>query len=223
MNKFILSGMIFAAAGFGIGYYFGRYFRHEEVEKEIADSLVDLKKHYKKRLREMEVKYRESAKEMGIVITDEPHPLANHSETESEKNPQVEKPKTKTEYHRISKRPKPTLKEERELAENEYPKEEYDFSVNDGSDWPEPYNISEDEYHGDHDWYDKRELTYYVEDDTLLGEEEEILPDVLDRVGAETYQMMIEAEKDLVYARDESISTDYEIQIVRGSFGEETI
>lgn len=217
MNKHILSIVLTAIVSGGVGYYFGRYFRHEEIEKEIADGLVDLKNHYKKRLREMEEKYRNSAKEMGIVITEEPHPLAE--------NPRVEKSENKTDYHRISKREKPSLEEIRKgLVHREYFEESEaetrcreEFHVEeDPGDWPEPYNISEEEYHETYDWYDKKELTYYTLDDVLRDEEEDNwYTDILETVGAETYQMMIEAEIDIVYARDESVSMDYEIQIVR--------
>lgn len=86
-----------------------------------------------------------------------------------------------------------------------------------------PYIITFDEYNDDHAHdYDKITLTYYVEDDVLADDSDVPLDDPDSTVGEEFDSCFGQWSKDpnVVYVRNEDISTDFEIIRKDGSYAE---
>jgi len=95
----------------------------------------------------------------------------------------------------------------RAKAENEHPQEE---------DHSNPYIISLEEFSEEHPEYDKSTIYYYVSDDTLTDENEEIMDDIPGTVGDEALDLFTvdddgHASGDVVYVRNERLAIDYEI------------
>ena len=110
------------------------------------------------------------------------------------------------------------FKNEREIEEN------VEDDVEDYSDHPtegiaeEPYTISPDLFVNDKKYFDKITLEYYEGNDMLVEEMTNEPVDIDYAIGRESLRMFGEFEKDLVYVRNERISTDYEVYHYSGSF-----
>lgn len=76
-----------------------------------------------------------------------------------------------------------------------------------------PYIITEDQYNNELLYYDKIHLYYYEQDDALTDENEEIITNGYEIIGDDTLLHFGESsdDPDIVYARNESLSRDYEI------------
>lgn len=73
-----------------------------------------------------------------------------------------------------------------------------------------PYVISPEEFE-EYDDYESETLTYYA-DGVLTNCYDEIIEDVDDIVGLDSFEHFGEFEKDTVYVRNEDLKIDYEIQ-----------
>lgn len=75
----------------------------------------------------------------------------------------------------------------------------------------DPYTISPDQFVNEQPFFDKITLEYY--DDGILCEEisDEIIDDISGTIGMESLNKFGEYEEDVVYIRNERISTDYEV------------
>lgn len=97
-----------------------------------------------------------------------------------------------------------------------------DISMLDRSD-EAPYIITIDEYNEDHAHdYDKLTLTYYEEDDVLADDDDSAVEDPDNLVGEDALTKFGQWSKDknIVYVRNEDISTDFEIIRKAGSYAE---
>lgn len=76
-----------------------------------------------------------------------------------------------------------------------------------------PYIICADDFYNGKPHYDKTTLTYYDGDDTLVDDSEEVITDVEYYIGGEALSRFgeDEAEPDIVYVRNDKISTDFEV------------
>lgn len=74
-----------------------------------------------------------------------------------------------------------------------------------------PYTISQEEFIGGNRFFDKTTLNYY--DDGILEDEitEEIIEDIDSVVGYDSLDKFGEYEDDVVFVRNERLSTDYEV------------
>lgn len=109
--------------------------------------------------------------------------------------------KDKTSYHKIGK------EEEIVKAEKESPEEDEPTK---------PYLITEEEFLNDKNDYDKISLTYYMFDDTLADECDEMI-DVEENISSDIYNQIATSDEDL-YVRNNAIQTDFEIMRIEGSF-----
>ena len=71
---------------------------------------------------------------------------------------------------------------------------------------PKVYLISEEDYNDTHPDYSKETVTYYRPDDLVVIDDEFIL--------SETFPVHPETEDDLLFARNDSMAVDYEINLV---------
>lgn len=75
----------------------------------------------------------------------------------------------------------------------------------------DPYTISPDQFVNEEPYFDKITLEYF-DDGTLCSEiTDEIIDDISGTVGTESLNKFGEYEEDVVYVRNERLSTDYEI------------
>lgn len=72
-----------------------------------------------------------------------------------------------------------------------------------------PYVIAPDEF-GEYDDYEKISLTYYA-DQVLTDEDDEVIDDVDEIVGADSLTRFGEYEEDSVFVRNDKLRCDYEI------------
>ena len=94
-------------------------------------------------------------------------------------------------------------------AELEHPREEED---------KKPYFIDIDDFDSVTLGYAKKELSYYMDDGTLVDEEENILS-IVDTVGNTNLESFENSLESSCYIRNEALKEDYEISKVFGSFG----
>jgi hypothetical protein len=85
-----------------------------------------------------------------------------------------------------------------------------------------PYIISMEDYSDTHENFDKLNLTYYDEDDTLADENEEIVTDVEATIGFDSLSCFGENDddKDTIYVRNERLGADFEVNQVHQSYSE---
>jgi len=81
-----------------------------------------------------------------------------------------------------------------------------------------PYRITSEEYSDENVGYDKLSLFYYNEDDVVIDEEEIIQTDIDYTIGWDALKSL--DSQSVVWVRNDSISTDYEIVLVEGSYEE---
>lgn len=79
-----------------------------------------------------------------------------------------------------------------------------------------PYLITEEEFLNDKNDYDKISLTYYMFDDTLADESDEMI-DIEENISTDIYNQIAGSDEDL-YVRNNTLQTDFEIMRVEGSF-----
>lgn len=94
-------------------------------------------------------------------------------------------------------------------AELEHPREEEE---------KKPYFIDIDDFDSVTLGYAKKELSYYMDDGTLVDEEENILS-IVDTVGSANLESFENSLESSCYIRNEALKEDYEISKVFGSFG----
>lgn len=94
-------------------------------------------------------------------------------------------------------------------AEMEHPREEED---------KKPYFIDIDDFDSVTLGYAKKELSYYMDDGTLVDEEENILS-IVDTVGNTNLESFENSLESSCYIRNEALKEDYEISKVFGSYG----
>ena len=94
-------------------------------------------------------------------------------------------------------------------AEMEHPREEEE---------KKPYFIDIDDFDSVTLGYAKKELSYYMDDGTLVDEEENILS-IVDTIGNANIESFENSLESSCYIRNEALKEDYEISKVFGSFG----
>ena len=93
-------------------------------------------------------------------------------------------------------------------AELEHPREEEE---------KKPYFIDIDDFDSVTLGYAKKELSYYMDDGTLVDEEENILS-IMDTVGSTNLESFENSLESSCYIRNEALKEDYEISKVFGSY-----
>lgn len=99
---------------------------------------------------------------------------------------------------------------ESRLAALEHPRDEEEEK--------KPYFIDIDDFDSVTLGYAKKELSYYMDDGTLVDEEENVLS-IIDTVGGSNIDSFENSLESSCYIRNEALKEDYEISKVFGSFG----
>lgn len=89
-------------------------------------------------------------------------------------------------------------------------------------DTEEPYVISEEKFSEENLHYDKITVTYYAEDDVLTDDQETVIDDLDATVGYDNLDLRYAAltNPHVIYVRNDSTSSDYEILINLNSYQE---
>lgn len=195
-----LKGMLIfglgAVAGFGAGWYV-----FKTKYKRIADTEIDeVKKYYLDKHLKEQKKVEElinDSKKIDAAI-EKYEKVAETEKKEPSKAPQ------KTKYNKVGEEKK---EDEEVKAEAESPEEDEPTK---------PYLITEDEFLNDKNEYDKISLTYYMLDDTLADEFDEMI-DIEEAISSDIFNQIAGSDEDL-YVRNNTLETDFEIMKVEGSF-----
>lgn len=84
----------------------------------------------------------------------------------------------------------------------------------------EPYIITVDEFMDDYPEFDKTCLTYFEADDILCDTRDQPIPDIAETIGLDSLDNfgLYSKDKNIVYVRNERISSDFEIAYDPGSY-----
>lgn len=191
--------VIFAAgAAIGVGGSF-LYFK-KKYKSEADNEVNEVRQYYQKKI--------EKEKERLDKLENESNKIDKAIEEYTEKAKDISK-KTKVKYNKISEDEKTQIGKENEevKAEAESPEEDEPTK---------PYLITEEEFLNDKNDYDKISLTYYMFDDTLADESDEMI-DIEENISSDIYNQIAGSDEDL-YVRNNVLQTDFEIMRVEGSF-----
>ena len=134
----------------------------------------------------------------------------------------AEMPKNSIEHQNVFKQAgprkeiEPSDEEEVETPERyEHTPDERDLA---GIDRTQPYVISSEEYNDEFVEHDKLSIYYYMLDDVLCDENEEVMDDISNTVGYDCFKVLENAPT--AWVRNERLGIDYEICVVRSSYAE---
>ena len=235
-TKLILAAFFGLLAGSFVGYFVGRQTTKDFYEQLAEEEIESVKKSFEK-YRQMikeeksptntddatddaktEVNFTQKTK---YVVTNN-NPLVRPS---LERNP-VER--AKREYHLCATRNKENIPLDEENVETEdeetLPEEDDELAVT-GEEVVAThpsingvYCISSDEYEYDCPDYDKLSLYYYVVDDVLCDDKDEIIDDIEDYICYEALDML--SMQTTVWVRNEKLRTDFEVISINKSYAE---
>ena len=191
--------VIFAAgAAIGVGGSF-LYFK-KKYKSEADNEINEVRQYYQKKI--------EKEKERLDKLENESNKIDKAIEEYTEEVKDISK-KTKVKYNKVSEDEKTQIGKENEevKAEAESPEEDEPTK---------PYLITEEEFLNDKNDYDKISLTYYMFDDTLADESDEMI-DIEENISSDIYNQIAGSDEDL-YVRNNVLQTDFEIMRVEGSF-----
>lgn len=236
MNKKLWVNVLVFAIGTGIGFFAAKKMLEDRYNKLSQEEIDSVKAAFEARLKKLEAE-RDNASaddQIGSGKTEEPKPVLEKEGTDiGGRNPYV---RARTAYHEMAKEvvspnisPKPDDANDKEEYSEELITDaagyaEHDFTDSTSRyippkiDRSKPYVISDEEFSTECQHFDKVTLYYYSFDDTLCDEHEEIIDDLDNTVGWDCFPVL--ETQTTVWVRNEKISVDYEICLVRGSYAE---
>lgn len=89
----------------------------------------------------------------------------------------------------------------------------------------EPYVISRDEFNAAEPGYNQLSVTYFAEDDVLIDDKEEVIPDLDNTVGIDNLNRFGHGSGDnrIVYIRNDHLEADFEVVRSEGSYNKEVL
>ena len=146
--------------------------------------------------------------------------VAYHQMAKENMREQLELPKDSIEHHNVFKQAGVRKEIEPSDEEVEEPDEPQGYTARDLSeiDRTSPYVISADEYNDEFVEHDKLSIYYYMVDDVLCDEHEEIMDDIDNTVGYDVFRVL--ENQPTAWVRNERLAIDYEICVVRSSYAE---
>lgn len=193
--------------GGAAGFIAGKVITEKVCEKEMNDEIADMREFY---ISKMQSKEKWAERMIDTVINDPKEETEIKVEPkDSLGKPKKGRKKKKTNYSDVE--PENLEKETNMLAEKETPEEDLPT---------EPYVITREEFDNDHPEYEKITLEYY-EDDNVVAEDSESIVDIDNTIGYDALTEFIDNENlEELYIRNNSLSTDFEITRVYGSYNE---
>jgi len=110
-----------------------------------------------------------------------------------------------------------TLTDSAGYTEDQYVNDETERDLSD-VDRSAPYLINDREYSDEFDHHDKISLYYYIYDDVLCDENEDIIEEIDETVGWDCFKVL--EEQTTAWVRNEPLSIDYEICRVSNSYAQ---
>ena len=229
MNKSVIAIFAAFAAGAAVSYFVTRKLL-EERYAQIAQEEIDSVKEIFGRTPVSDDMY--DKKDQPLEVEEEkerPNPLGVMTRSSLSLGA-VKSEQAKQNYHLIGAQTtgdkvESIYSEDGDDDENEededYPKSEvYDGQERDLThiDRTQPYVISGEEYTDEFDHHDKISLYYYVLDDTLANEREEVMDDIDGTVGWDVFKVL--EMQNCAWVRNEPLGIDYEICAVRNSYAQ---
>lgn len=211
-NKLILVGFLTFLGGSILGYFVGRK-TSKDYYQQLADEEIESVKEYYEKTRtknpERSGKYPLKEDEESEFRTIN-NPLVRSS---LENNPS-ERAKRNYRLYSTGKNENKTdnsITNVFDISEEIQEEEEDDVTVEEMeiSSETTPYVITDEEYNNEYDDYDKISLYYYMLDDTLCEENEEIVDDIENTVGYDSLNLL--TTQTTAWVRNERLKADYEI------------
>jgi hypothetical protein len=216
--KIILAFLVGAASGAFATYRF----LDKKYEARADEEIESIREFANKRIREIEARAQDEQ-------NDEPATVVKRR-TKADNN----YTHTYTDYNSIYKTKEPLSSVAERLHHNEEPVEvqhpsddgpvedDYEPKPVDGDGNILPYTITSQAYSESVLNFDKLNLTYYDEDDTLADENEEIVTDVEGTIGFDSLSCFGENDddKDTIYVRNERMGADFEVNQIHQSYSE---
>ena len=167
--------------------------------------------------------YLEPVVKSPLVRTDERQvgsKVAYHQMAKENMREQLELPKDSIEHHNVFKQAGARKEIEPSDEETEDSDEPQGYTERDLSeiDRTQPYEITSDEYNDEFVEHDKVSIYYYMLDDVLCDEHEEVMDDIAGTVGYDVFKTL--EDHPTAWARNERLAIDYEICVVRSSYAE---
>lgn len=203
MNKILIF-----ALGVGVGGTLAYFITKEHFEQIAIEEIDEMRDYYREKVEEVE------------GVKDEGRKIVPESSYKKPLKDVADKSKY-TQYSDMYKSENDDRPEE-SPGDEERPDEHY-YDQQEKYEQPDkPYIISREDYDDTNFHYDKEELGYYVKDDTLCDENEEIISDPDYTVGGDSLTKFGEESEDpdIVYVRNELISTDFKIIRMNESYRE---
>ncbi len=227
-NPFILAGVFVVGAGIGgfAAYKFAVKRMTTKYETLIEEEIAKSRDFYKRMAKEGEFESPEAA--VQALVPDEVVDAVQNYQGRREQKTPYNRP---TEAQEIV---EATLKiEERTVNVNVFEGKldtprgwDYDAELALRAEKPdEPYVISMDEFNEGEESFDKTNLTYYVQDDTLVDERDMPIDNVEYTVGEDNLTKFGHGSGDhnVVYVRNEKIGTDFEVIRSKGSYSHDVL
>lgn len=199
MKQYLYAALLMLVSG-GIGYWIGRKSVEKRCREELRQEIDAMKEHYRKSLLEKENEFR---KEVGL------EPISK----EENDPPGTQQRKMVTRIQKPVEEEDIFEEDECDPAEFQHPEDE-DI-------WNTPFVISEEEYSEEKNWYDKLDYEFYLEDQSLVNEIEEVLLNWEDEIGIDAMAILLNSYPgDIVYVRNDELKTDFSIEAKPGKAGD---
>lgn len=211
---------------------------------EMAENEIDeVRTYYREKMREVEDKAYKEARKMVELLeenesTEKKDDNVEEDEEETKKDFNKRRKETKRERVDYAAMFKEQSKPGSDPAESEHPEdddEDEDLQIFTEAESENnlkqriaddiPYIITQEEFSNEMLFYDKSTITYYSVDDVLVDENEEMISDVDSTVGDTALTSFGEGsnDPDIVYVRNEKISTDFEVIRVFKSYSKDIL
>ena len=190
MNKYLIGSVIFVA-GFAVGSVVTYYTEKDKFQKDADKQIEEMRKYVDDKLRPYK-------------IVEEMNKKAEEAEEKTATDIIAENVPEYTNYVQFS----DSEDIERDIlakkAAQEHPTDDSD----------KPYIITEDQFTDPIPYYDKITLNYYPVQNELVDEMASSSED-LNVVGRENLDILAESGEEIMYVRNDKISVDYEVVLVR--------
>ena len=225
-NPFVLAGVLVVGAALGgaVAYKLVEKRLIKQYDERLQDELEKTRTYYKKMAKEGEFESPEAA--VQALVPEEVVDAQKTYQGRPNQRTAYNKPTEIVENHLTIENKTLEVNVFTDNAPDEARGWDYDVELAKRAEKPdEPYVINFDEFNEGQDTFDKTNLTYYQEDDTLVDERDQPIDNVEYIVGDDNLTKFGHGSNDhnVVYVRNEKIGTDFEIIRSKGSYQHEVL